>query len=98
GGDEVPVLAEEAGGDDAADQREEVGGGDEERVVGGGVGLAQAELLGHVEGEDGAHAVVGGPFGELAPEEEPESDRVALEEAGDGVARQGERGGVLAVV
>src|SRR5262249_24601250 len=53
--------------------------------------LTQAELLGHVQGQDGAHAVIRATFRELPPEEKPECLRMAREKMPEYVAdRQSE--------
>ena len=69
-------LAEEVVGDVTADEREEVARRNEQRHERARVGLVHAEALGHVQRENGAHAVVRAALGKFAPEEEAEPDRV----------------------
>src|SRR5207248_3666771 len=64
--------------------------------VSAGVVLTDAEAIRHVLGQDGPHAIIGAPLGELPPEEEPETPGMTSEEPRDGIAgihfRAGRRG------
>jgi len=74
--DDGPVFSEEAVGEKSSEEREEIAGHLEGVESGAGPRFVEVERGGEIEGENGAHAVVGGAFGEFTPEEVVEPDGV----------------------
>lgn len=77
--DDGPELAEPLVLDVAAGQAEQVAGGREERSDHAALAVVELHDVGQEERQDGAHAVVGRTFRELAPEDEPEADRMCAQ-------------------
>gem|GEM_PF-4361457 len=78
--DDRPELAEIAVGHPAAGKAQQVAAGRKEGSHHAALPFIEVHDIDEEKGEDGSHAVVSGSLGEFTPEDEPEADRMSLEE------------------
>ena len=84
-----PVLAEDVVGQPSADQRQQIAAGNEVRHHAAGQVVRESQPLGHVQQQNRPHPVIRAAFRELAPEDEPKTQRMVQKRAAFGARSSG---------